>query len=1343
MESTGDLAVSAGAVGRSHMERAMRLILVTLLLLAAAASLAGVPQIAVPGDAPPSVGRSASRDVYFFDDMESGENGWTHVDYTVTATAHFHIDNYLPFDGTDHYWCGTFDYDANGGYGNSWDDRLELPAVDVSGATYPVLTFAYRCHSEIGYDFTFVQARQGGAFVDMNDGYDGAHGWTDLGAYGLPLEDMDNPVEARFRFISDGVWSDEDGLYLSNGGAFHVDNIKVYDFYGGQIYFYDDASAGGLCTPSIPGAAGDLWHIIDRRCPASSDPHSWWCGSDADTTHIPGGLQNGLISPFVDISGATVCTVACMLHAEVPAVDNDYWAFYVRFGAEDDWIGLAAYWGDFEACSGWGTAFSDGFDITEHLPADSVQFRLMFFTTENGCGPGVAGGAGIMVDDFQVATTSFGPPCRVCCFDDSCAVVTEGQCQTLGGLWYESELQCEPGVCDPRTYVVRPDGSGDFAKIQTAIDFSLNGGTVLLGDGTFTGTGNRGLYFHGKDIHLRSESGDPTACIIDAGGTTHGIGCVAGEGDSCVVRGVTIRNARGAGIRVDGGSAAIFRDCIIDDCEPSACGGGFWINDSAPTFEGCVFTGNDATGDGAIGCVAAGATPTFQSCTFVGNHGGAAPGIAVDAAAPIFDACLFAFNDVPVADAGAFTCCDIYGNTGGDWVGAISGQYGTDGNFADDPIFCDPDGGDFTLRSDSPCACAPGCGLIGAGDVNCIVAAFSGSPLRGVVPLDVTFTDETSGSPTAWAWDFEDDGVIDDGAQHPVHSYAEPGIYSVALVTLEDGDVTGFAVRNAYVEVVDSTLVRLASTEIMTGDPTPVPVTYQGPGDIRELSMAIAYDSALLIYSGLETLVPGELFSVHSSNDTVYIAWTDETGGLDPIPASSTDEPLCNILFTYASSPGVAELSFDEALCGLVGAGGEPVDYVTWRDDGVCGTATVDVGGVVSGEVLYWSDGGCVPAAHLTLAGARVEAWADSTGAYAFERQPAGPYSLTLEKSDDAYSVNSLDALVITRDVLGIEPLTGVWPPVLADVTGDGPITAADAAACVDAALGVYASPLEWVFEPDSVYVAVLESDATLNFTAGLTGDVNGDWVAGLAQTGRDPVIVSIPDTVLPSTEPLVDIPIRIDGPASLGALSLQVAFDDSVLQYLSASTPQPGVVLASNLIAGELRLEWYDATGGTQPITIDQGCLATISFASLVEPDGMGFTELVFGELSMLGDVVGVHLPDVAFDDGLCSFYDGTGVEHDLPATTGIRQNYPNPFNPMTTVRFATESPGPVTLRVFDVSGRCVRSLAAGRRYDAGEHEIVWDGCDDTGHPVPSGVYFCHMDAGGGIHARKVVLLK
>jgi len=72
---------------------------------------------------------------------------------------------------------------------------------------------------------------------------------------------------------------------------------------------------------------------------------------------------------------------------------------------------------------------------------------------------------------------------------------------------------------------------------------------------------------------------------------------------------------------------------------------------------------------------------------------------------------------------GQFVARPVYGNAGGDWTGCIADQYGINGNISEDPLFCDAENGDFTIRDDySPCAPAnnPECGLIGALGVDCI-----------------------------------------------------------------------------------------------------------------------------------------------------------------------------------------------------------------------------------------------------------------------------------------------------------------------------------------------------------------------------------------------------------------------------------------------------------------------------------------------------------------------------------------------------------------------------------------------------------------------------------------------
>ncbi|MBM3286366.1 MAG: hypothetical protein FJY88_03305 [Candidatus Eisenbacteria bacterium] len=69
------------------------------------------------------------------------------------------------------------------------------------------------------------------------------------------------------------------------------------------------------------------------------------------------------------------------------------------------------------------------------------------------------------------------------------------------------------------TYVVLPDGTGDFPTIQAGLDAVVPGDVIELTAGTYTGDGNRDLDFLGKDVTVRSQTGDPATCVLDGGGS--------------------------------------------------------------------------------------------------------------------------------------------------------------------------------------------------------------------------------------------------------------------------------------------------------------------------------------------------------------------------------------------------------------------------------------------------------------------------------------------------------------------------------------------------------------------------------------------------------------------------------------------------------------------------------------------------------------------------------------------------------------------------------------------------------------------------------------------------------
>jgi len=94
------------------------------------------------------------------------------------------------------------------------------------------------------------------------------------------------------------------------------------------------------------------------------------------------------------------------------------------------------------------------------------------------------------------------------------------------------------------------------------------------------------------------------------------------------------------------------------------------------------------------------------------------------------------------------------------------------------------------------------------------------------------------------------------------------------------------------------------------------------------------------------------------------------------------------------------------------------------------------------------------------------------------------------------------------------------------------------------------------------------------------------------------------------------------------------------------------------------------------------------------------------------------------------------------LPARTELLQNTPNPFNPITTIRFSLERRQHVQLRVFDLTGRLVRTLLDGN-FSAGLKSVTWDGTDDLGRAVASGLYFYRLEAEDGVFVRKMIMLK
>ena len=394
------------------------------------------------------------------------------------------------------------------------------------------------------------------------------------------------------------------------------------------------------------------------------------------------------------------------------------------------------------------------------------------------------------------------------------------------------------------TWLVTPDGLGDFGTIQAAIEAAEPGDVVELGDGVFTGPGNRDLDFLGKAITVRSQSGDAAACIIDCQGTVEenhrGVNFRSGETADARLEHLTITGGyRDVGNLPEGCGGAIL---VSDDSAPTLVGlilrqnvaqsgGAIYVFTGSPVIAACLFLENDGWwgSGGGLGlyqytasepitdCVfqanhshqAGGGISAVQSdfaleacqfmantltsgyggglecfmesvcevtgctfadnvgdlggggamfwwdsvgdlrrCTFAGNVSAQGSGIgAEDSQVTVLES-IIAFGTGPsvrVTQGGTMTlgCCDVFGNSEGDWVGEIADQAGQAFNRSADPLFCgdaNPEA-PYSLQAESPCAPGYPCPQIGAWTVGCGITGIApalpdgeGLVLRGAAP---------------------------------------------------------------------------------------------------------------------------------------------------------------------------------------------------------------------------------------------------------------------------------------------------------------------------------------------------------------------------------------------------------------------------------------------------------------------------------------------------------------------------------------------------------------------------------------------------------------------------------
>lgn len=399
----------------------------------------------------------------------------------------------------------------------------------------------------------------------------------------------------------------------------------------------------------------------------------------------------------------------------------------------------------------------------------------------------------------------------------------------------------------------------------------------------------------------------------------------------------------------------------------------------------------------------------------------------------------------------------------------------------------------------------------------------------------------------------------------------------------------------------------------------------------------------------------------------------------------------------------------------------------------------------VTGTVRYYA-GAQEPVAGVTLTGTGALEGAQSTGpsgAYTLLGTLGGAGTVTPAKTGDRRgALSALDAAFILGCAAGSRTCAGEQA-LAADVTGDGVVTQEDARVLLDVLVGARAGPPagDWRFEPAARTYAVLTGNQEAqDFTAVLVGDVSGNWSAAAAlfaagpggtatavrasRGARGTIALRAAQTET-AADGTILLEARLPGGTVLG-LEAEIAFDAAVeVLDVRPAASATGFLLAHRSEPGRLRVALASATG-----VAEGGVFARIVIRTAAGGQGARVVAARINEEEAGGGPLVVDVTEP-------------------PASFELRQNVPNPFGAATGTRLVVEVPEVgdevsrlVRVDVYNVRGALVRRLLD-QALEPGRYPVAWDGRDDSGALVPSGVYIAVAEFAGSRRRIRMLFVR
>ena len=600
------------------------------------------------------------------------------------------------------------------------------------------------------------------------------------------------------------------------------------------------------------------------------------------------------------------------------------------------------------------------------------------------------------------------------------------------------------------------------------------------------------------------------------------------------------------------------------------------------------------------------------------------------------------------------------------------------------------------------------------------VAAFSGSPTSGNYPLNVSFTDASSNSPTSWNWNFGDGGTST--SQNPSHTYTASGTYSVTLtatnscgsdietltnyITVSDPPATPFATLPYATGFESGTLDQYWFTQSNNSEGRILITSANSPIGSYHLTMddnlnggAYAQNEAWLRLNLAGngnvdlTFFWKEFGDENHAQDGVYFSDNDGASFVkvyDLINGSTTYQEIALDVDALASANGLSLTStfvvkfqqYDNYSIATDGFAFDNVSVVN-SDTPPIAEFTADVTSGTVPLTVNFSD--------ASTGGATSWSWTFGDGGTSTAQNPSHTYNAEGTYNVSLTASNAFGSDVETKNGYITVIAGGSWTTITYDDFESGWGSYSDGGAdAIRYTGGTYAAQ-------GNACLDIQDNSASSYFAHTSTYNV----------TGYQQLEVTF-DFIAVSMENNEDFWVQYYNGSSwitLAAFARGVDFDNNVFYTATVTWNNTQVNFPSNA-----RLRFVcDASGNADDVYID-----VIDWHGTTTP-----AATVGGPILLSSSSNGVMLTEI------------------MPEEFELTQNYPNPFNPSTEISFSLSQSSHVNLEVYNTLGQKVATLANGS-FNAGVHFVTWDAGN-----FASGIYLYRITTDDLVETKKMVLLK